>query len=162
MTPADPAPAAAPSTELPAPEEGDFATRLAVAVGRINRRIRPTRDGISHGLISALGSVVRVGEIRPGDLARLESVAAPTMTRIVADLETRGLVTRRPDPTDGRSFFVVPTPDGIDAIRRARFERAERVAALLEGLPPEQLTAVKAAIGGLEAAAQKGIARPGR
>ncbi|GAA4167364.1 MarR family winged helix-turn-helix transcriptional regulator [Gryllotalpicola koreensis] len=145
------------STELPAPEENDFATRLAVAIGRINRRIRPTRDGISHGLISALGSVVRVGEIRPGDLARLEAVAAPTMTRLVAVLEERGLVTRRPDPTDGRSFFVVATDAGVDAIRRARFERAERVAALLSTLPPEQLAAVTAAIDGLETAAQTAL-----
>ncbi|HEY0247217.1 MAG TPA: MarR family transcriptional regulator [Gryllotalpicola sp.] len=149
-------------TALPAPEDNDFATRLAVAVGRINRRIRPTRDGISHGLVSALGSIVRVGEIRPGDLARMESVAAPTMTRIVADLESKGLVTRRPDPSDGRSFFVVPTAAGVDAIKRARFERAERVAALLEGLPPEQLAAVQSAIDGLEAAAQKGLAVPAR
>ncbi|AYG03203.1 MarR family winged helix-turn-helix transcriptional regulator [Gryllotalpicola protaetiae] len=148
---------ASPSTALPEPTENDFATRLAVAIGRINRRIRPTRDGISHGLVSALGSVVRVGEIRPGDLARLEAVAAPTMTRLVADLEARGLVTRKPDPTDGRSFFVVATDAGIDAIRRARFERAERVAALLDGLPPEQLAAVKAAIDGLETVSQSAV-----
>lgn len=142
------------STALANPDENDFATRLAVAIGRINRRIRPTRDGISHGLVSALGSIVRVGEIRPGDLARLEVVAAPTMTRLIADLEARGLVTRRPDPNDGRSFFVAATEAGVDAIRRARFERAERVAALLETLPPEQLAAVTAAIDGLETAAQ--------
>jgi len=147
------------STALPEPTENDLATRFAVAIGRINRRIRPTHDGISHGLVSALGSIVRVGEIRPGDLARLESVAAPTMTRLVADLEARGLVTRRPDPNDGRSFFVVATPAGVNAIRRARFERAERVAALLETLPPEQLAAVKAAIDGLEAASQAAISR---
>ncbi|GAA4161261.1 MarR family transcriptional regulator [Gryllotalpicola daejeonensis] len=147
------------STALPEPTENDFATRFAVAIGRINRRIRPTHDGISHGLVSALGSVVRVGEIRPGDLARLESVAAPTMTRLVADLEARGLVTRRPDPSDGRSFFVVATEAGIDAIRRARFERAERVSALLDTLPPEQLAAVRAAIDGLETASQAAVSR---
>jgi len=142
------------TTALPNPEADDVATRLAVAIGRINRRIRPLRDGISHGLVSALGSVVRKGEIRPGDLARMESVAAPTMTRLVAELETRGLVTRRPDPSDGRSFFVVPTEAGIDVMRRARFERAERLSAMLETLPAEQQEAVKAAIIGLEQAAQ--------
>jgi DNA-binding MarR family transcriptional regulator len=142
------------NTALPEPTENDFTTRLAVAIGRINRRIRPTRDGISHGLVSALGSIVRVGEIRPGDLARLEAVAAPTMTRIVADLEGRGLVTRRADPADGRSFFVTATDAGVDLVRRARFERAERLAALLETLSPEQREAVEAAIDGLEQASQ--------
>jgi DNA-binding MarR family transcriptional regulator len=142
------------TTALPAPEGDDVATRLAVAIGRINRRIRPVRDGISHGLVSALGTVVRVGEIRPGDLARLEAVAAPTMTRLVADLEARGLVSRRPDPSDGRSFFVVPTDAGIDVMRRARFERAERLAAMLETLPPHQQAAVRDAVDALEAIAQ--------
>lgn len=144
---------------LPVPPRDDVATRLAVAIGRINRRIRPVRDGISHGLVSALGSVVRVGEIRPGDLARLESVAAPTMTRLVADLEARGLVTRRPDPSDGRSFFVVPTDAGIDVMRRARFERAERLAALLKALPPEQRAVVTGALEALEAASQTVVER---
>ncbi|MCL2514753.1 MAG: MarR family winged helix-turn-helix transcriptional regulator [Microbacteriaceae bacterium] len=147
------------ATALPAPEDSDLATRLAVAIGRINRRIRPTRDGLSHGLVSALGTVVRVGEIRPGDLARVEAVAAPTMTRLVADLEAKGLITRRPDPSDGRSFFVVPTPAGVDVLRRARFERAERLAALLETLPREQQDAVRAAIEGLERASQAAFAR---
>ncbi|MFC4243721.1 MarR family winged helix-turn-helix transcriptional regulator [Gryllotalpicola reticulitermitis] len=148
------------TTTLPMPDDHDIATRLAVAIGRINRRIRPTRDGISHGLVSALGSVVRVGEIRPGDLARMEAVAAPTMTRIVADLEARGLVTRRPDPTDGRAFFIAPTDAGIDVMRRARFERAERLAAFLGGLPQEQQDAVAAAIDGLEQVAQAKPAVP--
>jgi len=147
------------TTVLPEPGENDVATRLAVAIGRINRRIRPIRDGISHGLVSALGSVVRVGEIRPGDLARMESVAAPTMTRLVADLEARGLVTRRPDPSDGRSFFVVPTEAGRDVMRRARFERAERLAALLDTLPAEQRDAVTAAIEGLEQLSQAALGK---
>jgi DNA-binding MarR family transcriptional regulator len=150
---------APPATALPAPEENDITTRLAVAIGRINRRIRPTRDGISHGLVSALGSVVRVGEIRPGDLARMESVAAPTMTRIVTDLESKGLVTRRPDPSDGRSFFVMATDAGVDVMRRARFERAERLAALLGTLPAEQQAAVTAAIDALENASRAALAR---
>jgi DNA-binding MarR family transcriptional regulator len=146
-------PADAP-TALPAPEESDYASRLAVAIGRINRRIRPTRDGISHGLVSALGSVVRLGEIRPGDLARVEAVAAPTMTRLVADLEARGLVSRRPDPSDGRSFFVVPTQAGVDLLARARFERAERMSALLDTLPEDQREIVRQATTALERASQ--------
>lgn len=150
---------AAPTTALLAPEENDIATRLAIAIGRINRRIRPTRDGISHGLVSALGSIVRTGEIRPGDLARMESVAAPTMTRIVTDLESKGLVTRRPDPSDGRSFFVVATDAGVDVMRRARFERAERLAALLGTLPPSQQAAVTAAIDALENASRAPVGR---
>ena len=131
----------------------DVATRLAVAVGRINRRIRPAADGLSHGLVSALSTIVRKGPLRPSDLARFEVVAAPTMTRAIADLESRGLVSRSQDPDDGRSFLIEATPDGATAVLRARAERAERVSALLAERSPDELARIAAAIDALEATA---------
>jgi DNA-binding MarR family transcriptional regulator len=131
----------------------EISARLAVAVGRINRRIRPSRDGLSHGLVSSLSSTVRVGPLRPGDLGRLEAVAAPTITRIVGDLERRGLIERTPDPSDGRSFLISATPEGIDVVLRARSERAEHIAALLSSISPEELVAIDGALTALEAAA---------
>lgn len=139
------------------PDEHDLASRLAVAVGRLNRRIRPTRDGLSHGLVGVLSTVVKSGSIRPGDLARAEGVAAPTMTRVIADLEGRGYVGRTADPSDGRSFFVSPTEAGIDAILRARFERAEHVAALLRGVAPEDRARLATSLDALEALAAVGL-----
>lgn len=132
---------------------GDPAVRLAVAVGRINRRIRPTGDGLSHGLMSALSTIVRQGPIRPSELARIEAVAAPTATRAVADLESRGLIDRSPDPEDGRSSLLAATDDGVTAVMHARLERAERVAALLETLTDQQRAAIWDALEALEAAA---------
>jgi len=134
----------------------EVAARLAVAVGRINRRIRPAADGLSHGLLSALSTIVRTGPLRPGDVARIEVVAAPSITRAIADLEGRGLITRSPDPADGRSFFVEATAAGADAVLRARSERAERVAALLVGLTGEELELIAAALDPLEATVGQG------
>lgn len=131
----------------------EVAARLAVAVGRINRRIRPAADGLSHGLVSALSTLVRKGPLRPGDLARFEVVAAPTMTRAIADLESRGLVSRTQDPEDGRSFLIEATQDGADAVLRARAERAERVDALLADRTPDELARLAAALDALEATA---------
>jgi DNA-binding MarR family transcriptional regulator len=130
----------------------EVATRLAVVVGRINRRIRPA-NGLSHGLVSALASIVNRGPLRPGDLARLESVAAPTMTRIIADLENRGLVVRSSDPVDGRAFFIEATPSGTEAVLQARAQRAAMVAQLLEECTEEQVLAISGALEGLELAA---------
>lgn len=132
-----------------------IAGRLAVAVGRINRRIRPAADGLSHGLLSALSTVVRIGPLRPGDLARIEVVAAPTITRVVADLENRGLIARAADPADGRSFLLTATPAGAEAVLRARSERAERVAALLAGRTDAELDLIAAALDALEATAER-------
>ena len=134
-------------------EPADAAARLAVAIGRINRRIRPSADGLSLGLLSALSTVVRLGPLRPSELARIEGVAAPTATRAVAELESRGFVERRPDPADGRAFFVSATRAGEEAVLHARVERAARISRLLDALDDGERAAILDALSALEAAA---------
>jgi DNA-binding MarR family transcriptional regulator len=129
------------------------ASRLALAVGRINRRIRSTRDGLGHGTISTLSSIIRRGPLRPGDVGRIEGIAAPTVTRILADLERRGLIERRPDPSDGRSCFVSATAAGIELVGDARAETAQRAALLLRDLDAEELDRLHEALDVLEALA---------
>ena len=97
--------------------------------------------------------LVRKGPLRPSDLARFEVVAAPTMTRAIADLESRGLVSRTQDPDDGRSFLIEATAEGAEAVLRARRERAKRVRALLATLDADQLDSITAALDALEATA---------
>jgi DNA-binding MarR family transcriptional regulator len=132
------------------------AARLAIAIGRINRRIRPPEDGMTHGQLSVLSTVVRRGPLRPSDIARREHLAPPSVTRLVADLESRGLITREPDPLDRRSFFVHGTPQGQQAVLRARAERADRIGVLLDALDDDEHAAVVAALDALERMAEPG------
>jgi DNA-binding MarR family transcriptional regulator len=132
------------------------AARLAIAIGRINRRIRASEDGMTHGQLSVLSTVVRRGPLRPSDIARREHLAPPSVTRLVADLESRGLVRREPDPVDRRSFFVLGTPQGEEAVLRARAERAERISGLLAALDDDEHAAVVAALDALERMAEPG------
>ncbi|MFB2599189.1 MarR family winged helix-turn-helix transcriptional regulator [Herbiconiux sp. P17] len=134
-------------------DRAEIAARLALSVGRLNRRIRATSDTLTPGQISALSTIVRCGPIRPGDLARVERVAAPTITRLLADLETKQLVTRTADPDDGRSFFVGSTDAGAEAILRARTERAQHVLELFEELSDEQVAQLAGALDALDVAA---------
>jgi DNA-binding MarR family transcriptional regulator len=144
--------------ERPATGDDDVPGRLALAVGRLNRRIRSATGGLSHGQLSALSTIVRNGPLRPSEIAAIEVVAAPTITRVVSDLEARGLVERTPDPDDGRSFFVSGTQAGIDLLLAARSDRARAVAAILAELTPEEVDALSRALPALEEAAH--IARP--
>ena len=132
----------------------DVSGRLALAVGRLNRRIRSSTGGLSHGQLSALSTIVRRGPLRPSEIAAIEVAAAPTITRIVAELETRGLVERSPDPEDGRSLFVSGTEAGKALLDEARSDRARAVSAVLAELTPDQVDAVRAALPALEQAAQ--------
>lgn len=130
----------------------DLAERLAFVAGSLNRRLRPPADALSHIAISALASVARAGAVRPGDLARIEGVAAPGMTRLLADLEHRGLVTRAPDPGDGRSQLVRLSGSGEAAVTAARRARATGIATLLESVRDEDLDVVGRALDVLERA----------
>jgi DNA-binding MarR family transcriptional regulator len=138
------------SSDAASLDRAETAARLAVAIGRINRRIRPTGGGLTQAQLSALSSIMRKGPLRPGDLARIESIAAPSATRIVADLEARGLIERAPDPADGRSSLVSPTEAGAGAVLSARAERAERISVLLTGLDDGELTTIVDALDALE------------
>ncbi|MDO9396944.1 MAG: MarR family transcriptional regulator [Herbiconiux sp.] len=130
-------------------DRAEIAARLAVSVGRLNRRIRALSE-LTPGQVSALSTIDQLGPLRPGDLARAERVAAPTVTRLLADLENRGLIVRTADPDDGRSFFLTATEAGADSIRRARSERAERVLEVFEELTDEQIDTLEAALDALE------------
>lgn len=129
----------------------DVAGRLALAIGRINRRMITGGTGLSHGSLSALSSLVKLGPLRLGELAAQEGVAAATMTRIVASLEAKELAVREADPSDRRSFLIEPTLAGTELVLRARSARAELIRRLLDSLEPDQSAAVVAALPALEA-----------
>jgi DNA-binding MarR family transcriptional regulator len=124
--------------------------RIAFVVGRLNRRLASATGGLSHGQLSALATVAKVGPIRIAELGLVEDVGAPGITRIVAELEARGLVARETDPADGRAVLVRVTDAGLDAVLRARAARAEVIEGLIAGLDPTSLAAIEAALPALE------------
>jgi DNA-binding MarR family transcriptional regulator len=129
-----------------------IATRLSQVVGRFNRRLISATGGLSHGQLSALSSVLTNGPIRLAALAQIELVSAPSITRVVAELETRGLVARSADANDGRAFLIQITAAGREAILRARAARAAVIADTLADLDPGDIAAIATALPALERA----------
>lgn len=144
------------SSTAGAPDPGgdDVPARFALAIGRLNRVLRPSQPALSHGLLMALSTIVRCGPVRPSGLARVEGVSAPSATRLVVDLENRGLVSRVDDPADGRSFFVTATDEGRAAILEARSERAAHASTLLDSLDERDRAIIVGALETLEKAAE--------
>jgi DNA-binding MarR family transcriptional regulator len=126
------------------------AERLALVTGRLNRRMQAATGGLSHGLLSALAVIAKRGPLRFSDLAALEGVSAPSMTRTVAELEARGYVVRSPDPADGRAVLIAAADAGTAAILDARSTRAHVVAELLAALDETDAAAIAAALPALE------------
>lgn len=100
-----------------------LASDLRLACMRISRRVRfeSSHDVAPHqfSVLCRLEDAPRT----PGELAEIERVAKPSMTRTVAALVERGLVSRQDDPTDGRQVILALTDEGrrtMKAIRRKR------------------------------------------
>jgi DNA-binding MarR family transcriptional regulator len=104
-----------------------LATEVRDGIVRLNRRLRQVRPlgEVTQSQISALTSLELAGALTPRELAEAERVQPPTMTKIIARLEERGLVQRTPHPTDGRQVILSATPAGRAVFaehRRARDE----------------------------------------
>lgn len=97
-----------------AERERTLASRLRLAVVRLNRRLRAQRadSALTLSQLSALSCLNKAGSMTPGELAAKEGVQPPSMTRVIAALEDNGLVVRRAHPTDGRQAIVEVTESG--------------------------------------------------
>ncbi|MFI0470978.1 MULTISPECIES: MarR family winged helix-turn-helix transcriptional regulator [Saccharopolyspora] len=97
-----------------AERERTLASRLRLAVVRLNRRLRAqsTDSKITLSQLSALSCLHKAGALTPGELAAREGVQPPSMTRVISALEDAGLVARRAHPTDGRQAIVELTEAG--------------------------------------------------
>ena len=116
-----------------------MASRLRLAVTRLHRRLRQqSAGGLTQSQGSALASVGQLGSPTLGALASRESVQPPSMTRIVAALEEKGLVTRVIDATDRRVARVTLTDQGSDVLERSRSLKNAFLAGQLHRLSTEE------------------------
>ncbi len=129
---------AAATTSTSDAEVAELASHLRLAVARLNRRIRQqaaaTGEELTASSQAALASIERLGPITLGEIAAVEQVQPPSMTRIVARLDEWGYVTRVVDPSDRRVARVAITEAGRDLLARSRTRKdaylAQRVAEL--------------------------------
>ncbi len=134
----------------------DVAAHLRLVIARTARRLRQEAGGdLSPSLTAALATVERHGPLTPSELAAQERVQRPTATRLLAALEGAGLVTRAPDPTDGRSALVSVTPGGRARLRAIRGSKELFLARKLAGLDSEELATLARAAEILERALEE-------
>jgi DNA-binding MarR family transcriptional regulator len=97
--------------------------------------------GLSFARIRAVRRVAK----RPmsmKELAAALDVDPPNATAVVDDLESLGLVRRRPHPTDRRAKLVEATPKGSEAARKAD-EILSAPPPSLAALSPDELEALR-------------------
>lgn len=107
---------------------------LRIACMRISRRVRFEAAGeIAPHQFSVLARLAEQTRT-PGELAAIEQVSPPSMTRTVGSLVDQGLVHRAADASDGRVVHLSLTPAGQALLKRERAQRDAWMAARLESL----------------------------
>ncbi|MEU6378562.1 MarR family transcriptional regulator [Streptomyces sp. NPDC046909] len=105
--------------------------------GEMAREVHPDLESSAYGLLVRLDEC---GQQRATELAAYIGVGKATMSRQLRALEELGLVTRAPDPADGRAWLVELTEEGRSRVGRVRNARRARYAGRLADWNPAEVS----------------------
>ena len=137
-----------PTVQQIARTDSGLASALRVSVARLSRRLRSERDPdneLSVGQIAVLAALYRNGECTVGELAALERVQPPSMTRTVNCLDEGGYVVRRKNAADGRQVVVALSAQGEQTLAADRRRREAWLAQRLRELTPDERSLLRQA-----------------
>jgi DNA-binding MarR family transcriptional regulator len=98
----------------------------------------PSVRRFSFSTLSVLHTLSRNGPLRLTDLTATEQLKQPALTSLVAKLERDGLVSRRPDPRDGRAVLLSLTQKGRRIVRSRHADRVAKLSRLVDRLNDEE------------------------
>lgn len=108
-------------------------------------RAEDAQAGIGPAQLSALSVLVFLGAKTVGELAALEQVRPPTMSRVVEGLVQRKLVQRVSSEGDRRTVQITATPAGRKLLLAGKARRVRGLAKRFEGLTTEEVETLHAA-----------------
>ena len=127
------------------------AARLRTAVARLTRRLRrPGLGELTPTQLSALSSISHCMPVRLCDLAAREGVSASTLSRLVDQLEERGMVRRARDTRDARASQVSVTSEGGRLLEDLRRNGTDLIRCALLALSAAERTTLLTALPALE------------
>jgi DNA-binding MarR family transcriptional regulator len=133
-------------TDIPLSER---AAHLRTAIVRTARRLRQEAAAETSGLtptsVAALATIERHGPMTPSEIAEIERVKRPTITRTLGCLEREGLIDRSPDPSDKRSALVSINGAGRERLRRLRKRKNAYLARRMRDLSEEEVETLERA-----------------
>ena len=148
-----------PTAEKVARSDAGLAAELRVSVMRLRRRLANERhpdNELSINQMAVLGCLYRHdGALTVGELATLERVQPPSMTRTINCLEGSGDVVRRPHDSDGRQVVVELSAQGRARLLADRDRRDAWLDRRLRELTPEERAVLRKAAPILESLAQR-------
>jgi DNA-binding MarR family transcriptional regulator len=130
----------------PSAQVTSAAGELRLVLGQLVRRLR-AEYSFPVAQASVLSRLDREGAQTTSALAAAERVRQQSMAQTLAELETAGLIARRPDPADGRRVLIELTQGGRERVLEARGRREDWLAAAIaDELDPEEQQTLLAAV----------------
>ena len=126
----------------------ELAHAVRIALMRLVRKMRRHGNDAALSLtqLSALATLDRHGALTPRELAEHEQVQPPSMTKVLAALEERGLVEVAAHPQDGRQKIVAVPVAAHDMLEAERRARDEWLARRMAGLTAAEIATLRAAV----------------
>lgn len=126
----------------------ELASVLRLSLLRAARRIRSQRVNTSATLsqLSALATVGKCGPMSAGEIAAIERVQPPSMTKILASLEASEWVERAAHPEDRRQSVISITQAGRELLAAETRARDEWLAQRLVDFSPAELKILRDAV----------------
>ena len=118
----------------PSVNPAQTADLLHSAAIKLLRRLRTsdTDTGLTSGQASVVSVLVYAGAKTISELAAIEQVRLPTMSRLIAEMEKARLIQRTRHEHDGRSSVIAATAKARTLLERARILRLGRLQKTLE------------------------------
>ncbi len=91
---------------------------IVTGVLRLGRRLRAQRpaDSVSLSALSLMATLNEHGPMPAARLAEIQRLQPQSLTRLIQDLEEKGLIARGPGP-DRRTLMLSLTDKGVEAFR---------------------------------------------
>jgi DNA-binding MarR family transcriptional regulator len=117
-------------------EFGELINRFRRVIADNANRVSP---GMLPGAYKVFTTIVRRESITLSALAETLMADKGQISRTVRELEQLGLVERTPDPADGRSSLLSPTPEGLTRLAEARAPQESALVDALEEWPIDDI-----------------------
>jgi len=117
-------------------EFGELISRMRRVLADNAQRVSP---GMLPGAYKVFTTIVRRESVTLSSLADSLMADKGQISRTVRELEELGLITRTPDPADGRSSMLSPTPEGLERLAAARAPQESVLLDTLEDWSVDQI-----------------------
>jgi DNA-binding MarR family transcriptional regulator len=117
-------------------EFGELINRFRRVISENANRVSP---GMLPGAYKVFTTIVRRESITLSALADSLMADKGQISRTVRELEQLGLIQRTPDPDDGRSSLLSPTPEGLERLSAARAPQETTLVDALEEWPLDDI-----------------------